>query len=64
MTVFVYFFIYETKGLTLEEVDEMYEQVKHARHSTKWVPPPQHSLANDKSDEEKQRVMIEERESS
>ena len=25
---FVYFFIYETKGLSLEEVDELYSEVK------------------------------------
>lgn len=35
---FVYFFIYETKGLTLEEVDEMYNDVSSARKSTKWSP--------------------------
>ncbi|KAH7313807.1 glucose transporter-like protein [Stachybotrys elegans] len=35
---FVYFFIYETKGLSLEEVDQLYEDVKVARHSTKWRP--------------------------
>jgi SP family sugar:H+ symporter-like MFS transporter len=35
---FVYFMIYETKGLTLEQVDELYDEVKDARHSTGWVP--------------------------
>ncbi|KAI0120950.1 high-affinity glucose transporter RGT2 [Xylariales sp. AK1849] len=35
---FVYFFIYETKGYSLEEVDEMYNEVKSARKSGQWVP--------------------------
>jgi sugar porter (SP) family MFS transporter len=35
---FVYFFIYETKGLTLEEIDQMYSEVKLAKNSTKWQP--------------------------
>ncbi|KAI1820447.1 high-affinity glucose transporter RGT2 [Xylaria intraflava] len=35
---FVYFFIYETKGLSLEEIDEMYGECKSAPQSTKWVP--------------------------
>lgn len=35
---FVYFFIYETKGLTLEQIDELYADVKVARHSKGWVP--------------------------
>lgn len=35
---FVYFMIYETKGLTLEQVDELYAEVKDARHSLGWVP--------------------------
>ncbi|CAM1501160.1 Fc.00g103220.m01.CDS01 [Cosmosporella sp. VM-42] len=35
---FVYFFIYETKGLSLEEVDQLYDEVKVARKSTKWRP--------------------------
>lgn len=35
---FVYFFIYETKGLTLEEVDELYTEVKSARESLNWKP--------------------------
>ncbi|KAG9232891.1 putative glucose transporter rco-3 [Amylocarpus encephaloides] len=35
---FVYFMIYETKGLTLEQVDELYSEVTVARHSTKWKP--------------------------
>ncbi|KAI1204416.1 hexose transporter [Annulohypoxylon truncatum] len=35
---FVYFFIYETKGFTLEEVDELYAEVSSARKSAGWVP--------------------------
>ncbi|KAI3322358.1 high-affinity glucose transporter RGT2 [Xylariaceae sp. AK1471] len=35
---FVYFFIYETKGLSLEEVDELYSECKSARKSKDWVP--------------------------
>ncbi|KAH7141285.1 general substrate transporter [Dactylonectria estremocensis] len=35
---FVYFFIYETKGLALEEVNELYNEVSDARKSTKWRP--------------------------
>jgi MFS transporter, SP family, sugar:H+ symporter len=38
---FVYFFIYETKGLSLEEVDELYAEVKGisaARKSKHWKP--------------------------
>ena len=36
--LFVYFFVYETKGLTLEQVDELYENVKSARKSPGYVP--------------------------
>jgi sugar porter (SP) family MFS transporter len=35
---FVYFFIYETKGLSLEQVDQLYEEVSVARLSVHWVP--------------------------
>lgn len=38
MVVFVYFNIYETKGLTLEEIGRMFQESKSARASTKWVP--------------------------
>ena len=61
MIVFVYFFIYETKGLTLEEVDKMYEEVKNARHSTRWVPP-RHLFASHDAEEEKQSGIVEEQE--
>lgn len=35
---FVYYMIYETKGLTLEEVDELYLEVSSARKSVGWKP--------------------------
>ena len=38
---FVYFMIYETKGLTLEQIDELYDEVKGlsgARRSVHWQP--------------------------
>ena len=35
---FVYFFIYETKGLSLEEVDLMYAECPSARKSAAWEP--------------------------
>lgn len=35
---FVYFFVYETKGWSLEEVDEMYNEVKVASKSKLWQP--------------------------
>ena len=36
--VFVYGLIYETKGLSLEEVDEMYEKIGSARKSSAYIP--------------------------
>ncbi|RYP40990.1 hypothetical protein DL767_001306 [Monosporascus sp. MG133] len=35
---FVWFFIYETKGLSLEQVDQLYEEVSDARKSAEWKP--------------------------
>ncbi|KAI1079856.1 hexose transporter [Whalleya microplaca] len=35
---FVYFLIYETKGWSLEEVDELYSECKSARESSSWTP--------------------------
>jgi MFS family permease len=36
--LFVYFFIYETKGLSLEQIDQLYEEVSVARKSKQWKP--------------------------
>jgi MFS transporter, SP family, sugar:H+ symporter len=36
----VYFFVYETKGLTQEQVDQLYEEVSYAPRSSKWYPQP------------------------
>jgi len=36
--IFVYAMIYETKGLTLEEVDELYERISKAWKSKEFVP--------------------------
>ncbi|RKF71113.1 putative glucose transporter rco-3 [Golovinomyces cichoracearum] len=38
---FVWFFIYETKGLSLEQVDEMYNEVSIASKSVSWEPRTQ-----------------------
>lgn len=35
---FVYFFIYETKGWSLEDVDQLYNDVSSARKSAAWTP--------------------------
>lgn len=35
---FVYLMIYETKGLTLEQIDELYDEVKVASTSVGWKP--------------------------
>jgi len=37
-SIFVYTCIFETKGLTLEQVDEMYERVQNAWESKNFVP--------------------------
>ncbi|PHH58657.1 hypothetical protein CDD82_2797 [Ophiocordyceps australis] len=39
---FVYLYIYETKGLSLEEVDDLYTGVSSASSSTSWAPSGKH----------------------
>ncbi|KAF3985097.1 hypothetical protein FT663_03635 [Candidozyma haemuli var. vulneris] len=43
---YVYFFVYETKGLSLEEVDEMYASGVSAWKSADWVPPSTAHMAH------------------
>jgi len=37
--LYAFFFIYETKGLALEDVDLLYESRIKPWHSRKWKPP-------------------------
>jgi SP family sugar:H+ symporter-like MFS transporter len=39
-TIFVWFMVYETKGLSLEQVDELYDSVGKAWESKRFVPRP------------------------
>lgn len=43
---YVYFFVYETKGLSLEEVDEMYASGVLALKSVGWTPPSHEHMAH------------------
>jgi SP family sugar:H+ symporter-like MFS transporter len=36
--IYAYFLIWETKGLTLEQVDRMMEETQSPRHSASWRP--------------------------
>ncbi|KAI5953910.1 hypothetical protein CANMA_004749 [Candida margitis] len=42
---FVYFMVYETKGLSLEDVDELYQSGIPAWKSTNWTPPSEEEMA-------------------
>jgi len=48
--IFVYFLIYETKGLSLEEVDDMYAKVNSAWKSSTYIPAIKAGRDNGSSD--------------
>jgi MFS transporter, SP family, sugar:H+ symporter len=48
--IFVYFLIYETKGLSLEEVDAMYAKVSSAWKSSAYIPAIKVGRDNGSSD--------------
>ncbi|KOS20049.1 putative glucose transporter rco-3 [Escovopsis weberi] len=55
--VFVFFCIYETKGLTLEEVDQLYNECPSARHSTAWTPSDVGARSSKKMVDEEEEVQ-------
>ena len=58
--LFVYFFVYETKSMTLEQVDELYATVSSARHSSKFVPTTNFAREMQKGDGELALQHVEE----
>ncbi|PVH16405.1 uncharacterized protein CXQ87_004696 [Candidozyma duobushaemuli] len=62
---FAWYSIYETKGLSLEQIDELYEKVPHAWRSQGFVPS-EHAFRDDaltdlRSDTKAEAISIEER---
>jgi MFS transporter, SP family, sugar:H+ symporter len=55
---FVYFCIYETKGLSLEQVDELYAKVDSARHSKGFVPTVQFTEVAELGQNEARRATL------
>ncbi|KAI1000647.1 Major facilitator-type transporter [Podosphaera aphanis] len=47
---FVWCLIYETKGLTLEQVDDMYNEISNASQSTTWKPSKKNHQSNSKTE--------------
>lgn len=56
--VFTYFFIPETKGLSLEQVDELYTDGVKPWRSSDWVPETQHWAEVSRSQRKETKVVI------
>lgn len=54
--------IYETKGLTLEQVDELYAEVTDARKSIGWTPSLTFRDAMGANEKDHRAVQVEEQE--
>jgi len=57
--VFVYFLIYESKGLSLEQVDEMYAKESRAWKSTAFVPTLSFQEVRDLRGEARKQSLVE-----
>lgn len=56
---FVWFFIYESKGLSLEQVDQLYNEISVARMSVHWVPSPSWELRRGHDDKDDHDAEVE-----
>lgn len=56
--VMVYFFVIESQGRTLEEVDTMYIEHVNPRTSAKWTPPPAEEMARIRKEAGTEEVVL------
>jgi len=56
---FVWGFIYETKGLALEQVDELYAKVPHAWQSPGFVPTVSFQDVQDTQADNRRKSLVE-----
>ncbi|KAG4439880.1 hypothetical protein IFR05_004656 [Cadophora sp. M221] len=56
--LFVYFFVYETKNMTLEQVDELYDTVSSARNSVGFVPTVHYSHGTEDGEKSESGISV------